>query len=445
MFKIKIHGIDNPYEFNELIKIFINPKDYILTNEVADIEINTEENLSKQEIKVKLYQALSNSTGKSPAWGTLTGVRPVKLAGQIFDQLNDYDKSIVKLKDTYLLSDEKARLILDTYLRQQKVFGKPPKESASMYIGIPFCPTRCAYCSFASYQVKEEEKTRYLNSLLKEIDYVASKVNKIQLESIYIGGGTPTSLSDEQLDILLSKVESSFDLTKVKEYTVEAGRPDTITKSKLEVIKNHNINRISINPQTMKDSTLELIGRKHTSEDIRNAFTVAKEVGIKDINADVIAGLPEETPKDFENTLKELIKLGPSNITVHTLAVKRASKLHEADQDYHYKQGEIVGEMLKISQDILSKNGYLPYYLYRQKHMAGGFENIGYCKDSSDCLYNVRIMEERQSIIALGAGGISKAYYPDEDRHERIPNVSNYEIYIDRLDEMIDRKEKNLF
>lgn len=440
MYKIHLENVENPYEYNELIKIFLNPKDYDLTNENPDISISGN---SKQDIKVKLYKELQKITSKSPEWGTLTGVRPVKLAGQIYEKYLDYDKTIEEFQNKYLLSDEKAHLIVDTYLRQQNVFGKPAYGSASMYIGIPFCPTRCSYCSFASNQVNEEEKGRYLDALLKEIDYVSSQKN--DLESIYIGGGTPTSLSDEMLETLLKKVKDSFDISSLKEYTVEAGRPDTITKSKLEIIKGYGVDRISINPQTMKDSTLELIGRKHTSQAIRDAFKLAHEVGIKEINADIIAGLPEESPEDFANTLDEVIAFKPTNITVHTLAVKRASKLHEEDADYHYRQGEIVREMLKISREKLIQNGFKPYYLYRQKHMAGAFENIGYALDGSDCLYNVRIMEEKQSIIALGAGGISKIYFPKEDRHERVPNVTNYEIYIDRLDEMIDRKRQNFY
>ncbi|MCQ2550886.1 MAG: coproporphyrinogen dehydrogenase HemZ [Clostridia bacterium] len=434
MYRINLHNITDTYEFNELIKIFLNPKVYTLDGEGDVIDINLTGSQDKHQIKREIYQKLSEITGKKPAWGTLTGVRPVKLAGEIGD------KEI--LMDKFLLSSEKADLILDTYERQQKVFGKPPVNSAGVYIGIPFCPTRCSYCSFASNQVDDLEKDRYLQALFKEIDYVREKHPSI--ESIYIGGGTPTSLNEKQLNLLLDKV-NTLDLGQCKEYTIEAGRPDTITREKLEIIKAHGIERISINPQSMKDHTLELIGRKHSSKAILEAFKLAHEVGIKDINADIIAGLPEETVEDFKSTLKQVIDLGPTNITVHTLAIKRASKLHEEDKDYHYKQGGVVEAMLAESRKMLSQYGYTPYYLYRQKHMAGAFENVGYTLQGSDCLYNVRIMEEKQSIIAMGAGGISKAYYPLEDRHERVPNVTNYQIYIERIDEMIKRKEDNLF
>ena len=264
-------------------------------------------------------------------------------------------------------------------------------------------------------------------------------------ESIYIGGGTPTTLTAQQLDLLIETVKEHFDLSKCIEFTVEAGRPDTITKAKLDVLAKHGIERISINPQTMKDETLRLIGRSHSVDDIRKAFEIAGEDNRFLINADLIAGLPEETPEDFQRTLEEVISLNPANITVHTLAVKRASRLIEADESYHYRQAKVVDEMLKISSQMLDSKDYRPYYLYRQKHMAGALENVGYCKDDTPCVYNIRIMDEHQSILALGAGGISKRYYPEENRLERVPNVSNYEIYIERLDEMIERKRINFF
>lgn len=280
-----------------------------------------------------------------------------------------------------------------------------------------------------------------------EIEYCgqAMKDGNIFAESVYIGGGTPTTLTAEQLDLLLKKIEKCFDLSKTAEFTVEAGRPDTITKEKLDVLSAHKIQRISINPQTMKDETLKIIGRDHDSQQIRDAFKMAVAGYDFLVNADVIAGLPGEKPEDFERTLSELIELGPANITVHTLAVKKASRLIEADETYHYRQADVVEEMLAISKDMLRKSGYRPYYLYRQKHMAGALENIGYCKDDTPCVYNIRIMDESQSILALGAGGISKKYYPHENRLERVPNVSNYQIYIERIDEMIDRKRKNFF
>ena len=460
MYNFVIKKDANKYDFTELIKIFLTPEDFRSYTEDEFDDLPPEQKESGQTvyfndcssddknlIKRRIYSFLSQETGVNPPWGILTGVRPVKLTGELFDKLSDEDKIRKELSETYLLSREKADLLIDTYRYQQEVCGKPPHNSIGLYIGIPFCPTRCLYCSFTSNQVPESEILRYLEALKKEIEYVGKRMKETGLwsESIYIGGGTPTTLTAEQLDDLLTTVEDNIDLSNTVEFTVEAGRPDTITFEKLQSIKRHGVQRISINPQSMKERTLELIGRSHQPADIIKAFEKSNRVGIPMVNADIIAGLPEEEPEDFADTLKKILELAPENITVHTLAVKRASRLVEVDKDYHYKQGERVKEMLDISREMLSKAGYRPYYLYRQKHMAGSFENVGYCKEETPCIYNIRIMEEHQTILALGAGGISKMYYPEENRLERVPNVSNFEIYISRLYEMLERKEKNIF
>ena len=456
MYKIIINNVTDKYDYNELIKIFLKPEEYVLCQADEEVEVsedfvtlnvNEVANEDKNLIKRELYLKLSEVTNQKPAWGILTGVRPVKLTGELVEKHGSVESVRNLLKDFYLLNDEKANLLINTYNYQQEILGKAHENSIGVYIGIPFCPTRCLYCSFTSNQKGPEEVQKYLDSLLEEIEYAgnAMKETGMYAESIYIGGGTPTNLSAEQLDILIKKTKECFDLSKCIEFTVEAGRPDTITEEKLKVISNHEIGRISINPQTMKDETLKLIGRLHTVDDIREGFKIANRVGDFIVNADLIAGLPGETPEDFKNTLEEVISLGPSNITVHTLAVKRASKLIEADESYHYKQAKVVEDMLAIAKELLDKEGYRPYYLYRQKHMAGAQENVGYCKGDTPCIYNIRIMEEKQSILALGAGGISKKFYPAENRLERVPNVSNYEIYIERLDEMIERKRNNFF
>lgn len=458
MRNIVIRKISNKYDFIELIKIFFSPKEFSVftEEEYGSVEIDEEDVLiefnaegftEKNQIKREIYLGLSQLTGTRPPWGILTGVRPVKLTGELLKKYGSGEKVFKKLTEFYLLSYEKAKLLMDICQYQQEVTAKPPAESVGVYIGIPFCPTRCLYCSFTSNQKGQEEIERYLEALITEIKYAgeAMKRSGMYPESVYIGGGTPTTLTAGQLDRLITCVEENFDLSENAEFTVEAGRPDTITPDKLAVLSRHGVDRISINPQTMKDDTLSLIGRSHSVEDIRKAFKSAKDAGNFVINADLIAGLPEETPEDFEKTLRELIDISPANITVHTLAVKKASKLIEADEYYHYKQAETVEKMLDMSKEILEASGYRPYYLYRQKHMAGALENVGYCKKDTPCLYNIRIMEEKQSILALGAGGISKKYYPCKDRLERVPNVSNYEIYIDRLDEMIERKKNNFF
>ncbi len=252
-------------------------------------------------------------------------------------------------------------------------------------------------------------------------------------------------MTAEQLDNLLSHISDAFDLKRLKEFTVEAGRPDTITAQKMKVLQKHNINRISINPQSMNIKTLEKIGRAHRPEDIADAFALAKDSGIPVINMDIIAGLPGEDESDFAYTLDTILRLAPENITVHTLALKRASRLKEIDSEYNYKQGKTVRAMLDHAKEKLNQSGYHPYYLYRQKQMTGNFENIGYAKGNTEGIYNIRIMEEAQTIIALGAGGISKVYFPEANRLERVANVSNYEIYIERLNEMLQRKTDNLF
>lgn len=453
MYVLKLENINthmNQYE--ELVKLFLNPADFkVITDEDDD---QTYENVrtfkfdgDKNRIKREIYQYLSEVTGEKPKWGILTGIRPVKLAGELYDAMGDRTSVKQHLAEEYLISDEKAELILDMYEYQQKHLGKPPAGSAGIYIGIPFCPTRCLYCSFTSNQVKPEKYEGYLEALFREITFVGEGMKRdgITVESVYIGGGTPTSLNADQLDRLLTHVRNSFDLSASREFTVEAGRPDTFTYEKLEVLKKHGVERISINPQTMHDRTLVTIGRDHTVQQTREAFEMASKCGIPVVNADLIAGLPDESADDFIESLNEVLKYGPENITLHTLAVKRSSRLKELDENFHYKQPRLTEEMLTRAKEILTAEGYRPYYLYRQKHTAGSTENIGYCKNDTLSLYNVRIMEEAQSIIALGAGGITKVYYPDENRLERVPNVSNYEIYIERIEEMLERKSKDLF
>jgi len=295
--------------------------------------------------------------------------------------------------------------------------------------------------------VGEGEMVRYLEALYQEIDFVGTNMalRPIQTETVYIGGGTPTTLTAGQLSMLLGRMKDKFDLSAMREMTVEAGRPDTITPEKLDVLRAFPVDRISINPQSMKEETLALIGRSHTTADTRNAFQITRKAGIHVINADIIAGLPGETSEDFQRTVTELLELGAENITVHTLAVKRASRLKEIDEDFHYKQAALVEEMLEYADRMLRRNTYKPYYLYRQKHTSGSTENIGYCKDGAIGIYNIRIMEEKQHILALGAGGMTKVYDPEENRLSRIPNVSNYEIYIQRIDEMLQRKANHLF
>jgi len=463
LYRFKFNGTDNINQFEELIKVFLQPSEYEIGDPADFIYDFTGD---KDEIKRRLYLDLVSLTNKRPKWGILTGIRPVKLASELESSGDPYDT----LLEDYYLSEGKAKLTTEILKYQQDLVGAPDTGSLSVYAGIPFCPTRCMYCSFTSNQVTDSEIERYLEALHKEIEASGKLVSEYhpagwqashmctavgfrpagsevtiwpehyRIESVYFGGGTPTTLSAGQLDELLTNMEKSFDLSEIKEYTVEAGRPDTITEDKIRALLDHGVDRISINPQTTKEKTLELIGRKHTVNDVYKAFEIAHKCGVPTINADLIAGLPEESHDDFIKSLGDIIGLGADNITLHTLAVKRASKLKELDENFNYKDELLREEMLKNAHVILREEGYRPYYLYRQKHTSGNTENTGFCKDDKASLYNIRIMEEKQSILALGAGGISKVYYPAENRLERIANVSNYQIYIERIDEMIERK-----
>ena len=458
MYKIGIIDLDKIEVLRELTNEFLMPKDYLL--EVInpedganwDIVIDAGEFRKTQDgitdsqrrelAKRELYFSLTKLTGYSPLWGTLTGVRPVKLAGELVEKLGR-EETYNRLRDYYLISEEKTNSILDMYDYQMNSLGKADNNSISLYIGIPFCPTRCLYCSFASNQVPDSEIEKYLPALVKEIESVSTIIKErgYITESIYMGGGTPTTLTSNQMKMLLSEINKHFDIDGIKEFTVEAGRPDTIDKDKLLVLKDFGVGRISINPQSMKESTLKLIGRSHSVKEIEKAFSLAQGIGFDSINCDTIAGLPEETLDDMKHTLNELYEMGPDNITVHCLAVKRASRLNEEDPDYHYRQGVITREMLDYADSFLKEKGFNPYYLYRQKNMAGSGENTGYSLPGKEGLYNVRIMDEHQTIIAMGAGGITKYYHPEENRLERVPNVTNYQQYIERIDEMIWRKK----
>ena len=450
--RIKIHGWEKPAVMRELIDEFVRPEEYELLPDDGFrcdqcIHINLAGSTDRDEIKAELFDRLYELTGRRPDWGILTGVRPVKLAGEMLEKVQNPDAVLHTLTGPYRLSEEKANLIVDTYNRQNSIFGKPKPNAVGIYIGIPFCPTRCVYCSFASNQVPDSEIERYMPVLLKEIAYTGKRMKEygLEAESIYIGGGTPTTLSEGQLKTLLTEVKNSLHSPETREFTVEAGRPDTITPEKLAVLEILGVDRISINPQSMQQKTLDRIGRFHTPQDIERAFREARQFGFSVINADLIAGLPGETADDFRDTLQRILSMGANNITVHTLAVKRASRLKDIDGNYHYKAADTVAEMLRYSKETLTENGFHPYYLYRQKHMAGYFENTGWSLPGAENLYNVRIMDEHQTIIALGAGGISKRYYPETNRLERVPNVTNYREYIDRIDEMLIRKENKLW
>nr|WP_263331329.1 coproporphyrinogen dehydrogenase HemZ [Paraclostridium sp. AKS73] len=382
-------------------------------------------------------------------WGILTGIRPVKIVHSLLDEgLSEFEIR-QNLKDNYLIKDEKIDLALDIAKRERVFIYPIDKNKISLYVSIPFCPTRCVYCSFPSNPMKQFGHLRenYVKAIVKEIKGLAKllKETNKEIETLYIGGGTPTTLEAEQLDDLIKSLFIELDLTKIKEFTVEAGRPDTITREKLEVMKKHNVTRISINPQTMNNGTLVKIGRDHNVDDIVRCFNMARELGFNNINMDIILGLVDENVEMVRNTLERIKELSPESLTVHTLAIKRASTLKENLDKYELTRYEEMISMINLSMEYAKSMGLNPYYMYRQKHMLGNLENIGYAKEGFECIYNIQIMEEKQSNLAVGAGAISKYVYVDEDRIERTDNVKNVEIYIDRVDEMIERKEKEVY
>ena len=399
---------------------------------------------TKNQLKQKLYQVLSDITGEKLPWGTLTGIRPTKIPMKLLEEGKSKAEIRSYMKDTYFASDEKIDLSIDIAERELEILKKIDYENGySLYIGIPFCPTTCLYCSFTSFPLVSwrTKVDSYLDALEHELDYVAVKFGKKNLNSIYIGGGTPTTLEPYQLDRMIRKIRCSFDLSDCLEFTVEAGRPDSITREKLETLKKWGITRISINPQTMKDETLKIIGRRHTVAQTVESFQMARELGFDDINMDLIMGLPEESLEDVKNTLDQVKALKPDNLTVHSLALKRAARLNMFKEDYKDYKMVNTTEHMDLTAEYAKEMGLEPYYLYRQKSMAGNLENVGYASPGKAGIYNILIMEEKQTIVACGAGTVTKRVYGD-GRIDRCDNVKDVKLYMEKIDEMIRRKQK---
>lgn len=376
------------------------------------------------------------------SWGVMCGIRPAKNVRELFEE-GYSEKEIAEIfKNVYEVSDEKTELAMRVAENEKALLESIGKNSISLYIGIPFCPTRCVYCSFVSTDIRVSGKYMddFVNKLLLEIDKTAEIVKKIgaYIENIYIGGGTPTTLSTDHFKRIFERLSRYFDLASLREFTVEAGRPDTISEEKLEVLKKYGVNRISINPQTMNDNTLKKIGRSHSSEMIYRAYGSARKIGFDVINMDLIAGLPDESPDMFKNSLDKVIQMGPENITVHSLCLKRAARFKMTDNEL--AKAEYMNEMLSYTQRIMDKKGYEPYYMYRQKNSSGNLENVGYARPGTMSSYNVNIMEEKQTIIALGGGGSTKLV--SGDRIERIFNFKDPLEYIQRFDEILRKKDK---
>jgi coproporphyrinogen dehydrogenase HemZ len=422
-------------------------------NANANTNTNTNTNTKhidriKKEVSRLLYNVLSEYTGKKLPWGVLTGIRPAKIAYELLEEGIKRDEIIKTLEQNYMVSNKKAVLAYNVASVEKKILDETKDNMIGLYIGIPFCKSRCLYCSFTSNCIKKQGHLveKYMDTLKREIslsnDIIKEKGYKIQ--TIYIGGGTPTSIATGYLEDLLQYIENTLDLEDLEGYTLEAGRPDTIDEVKLMMIKNSRVDRISINPQSMNENTLRIIGRNHTPEEVKDAFHLARNIGFKNINMDIIVGLPGENLKMFENTLKNIKMLNPESLTVHALAIKRASRLSEEMEKFNHISDEEAIMMTDRAYECALSMGMYPYYLYRQKNIAGNLENVGYFKPGFESIYNIQMMEEKQTIIAFGAGAVTKVIYPDKNRIERAFNVKSLEEYIKRVDEMVERKRKLL-
>ena len=376
-------------------------------------------------------------------WGNLVGIRPVKRVVKMMNDGLSHETIRTILERDYQVSSEKIELAMKIAEIERSVMKTIPENAVSLYIDIPFCPSKCVYCSFASMPVSEMADfiEPYLNALYAELDKIKTVVTdlKLQIISIYIGGGTPTSILSLELDNLLYKITQTFDLSHLLEFTIEAGRPDTITESKLEVMKKYGVDRISINPQSMNDKTLEIIGRKHTVEQIYKAFELAQKYDFKSINMDVIAGLPRESVSEFAHTIDAVTALAPENITVHTMSIKRAARLNQNRDFAGLPEDFDVTEMIRYAHEKLRKTGYEPYYLYRQKNILGDLENTGFSRDNTPGIYNICMMEEIRSVLSAGVGAVTKLVY--DDHIERIFNVKDVREYLKRAEEMLERKD----
>lgn len=390
-----------------------------------------------------LYKLLCDFTGLTQPWGILTGVRPVKLLRRLAEESSE-EQAVKKFEKDFFVSNEKIALSRETEHNERKILELSKPESFSLYVGIPFCPSRCSYCSFVMASIERAEKLiePYTKLLCEEIKQTAEIANKLglRLETVYFGGGTPTTLSAEQLDTVLRTVNNSFDMSTCREFTVEAGRPDTIDIAKLFALKENKVDRISINPQTVNDEVLKTIGRKHTAQQFFDAFELARKCGFNNINTDLIAGLPTDTPESFKNSLDSIVRLNAECITVHTLCMKRASRLTTEGVTLDLQQARDAREMLAYTQNILGQNEYIPYYMYRQSRMVGNLENVGWSKKGFESLYNVYVMDETHTIFACGSGGVTKLKRNNPDYLERIFNFKYPYEYIDRFDELIQRK-----
>ncbi len=412
------------------------------TEKISDCD----EGKTEWQMAAMLYECLCSVSGKEQKWGLLTGVRPTRLVHRMLDENKSVGEIREKFISQYLVSDEKFNLVWQTAKVERGIISGAKPQDFSLYISIPFCPSRCNYCSFVSGSVEKFASIipSYVEHLAKEIEYTAKLIKNVglNLKSVYFGGGTPTTLSAQQLEFLMGKIAENFDLSQINEYTVEAGRPDTVTSEKLKTIYTMGADRISINPQTFNDDVLKEIGRKHTTEQTLKAYELAKTVGFKTINMDLIAGLTSDTFDSFKNSLETAISLKPENITLHTLTVKRAANLAEQGNEIFVKGETPAEKMVGISRDTLYMGGYFPYYLYRQKGTLSNLENVGYCTEGHEGYYNIYIMDEVHTIVALGAGAVTKLKQPRGEEIERVYNYKYPLEYINGFENILSRKKE---
>ncbi|ASW42559.1 coproporphyrinogen III oxidase [Clostridium isatidis] len=442
----------NEIKFEEegeyIVNIFEGKADFKYENYYKEIIIS--ENI-KDDVKKLVFSSLKDITGDYYPWGTLVGIRPSKIALKNLEEGYSEEKIIDIFQEKYLASEEKAKLCIEI-AKKEKIFVNRDKRNIAIYVGMAFCPTRCLYCSFTANPIGSNKKNinPYLNALSYEISEMEKYINErnLNIESVYFGGGTPTSVNNKDFEFIMEKIYNNFILNRnVKEFTVECGRPDSITVEKLEIMKKYNTTRISINPQTMNDKTLKMIGRGHTSKEVIEVFKIARRLGFDDINMDIIIGLPGEGISEVNHTVKEVLKLKPDSLTVHGLSLKRASILHEnfiLKKGIQIKKQNELSEMYEASRNLAKDLGLEPYYMYRQKNMVGNMENIGYCKRGKENLYNIEMIEDKQTIIALGADAVSKVVFLDTNRIERCANVKDVKEYVNRIRELVEEKKKLL-
>ncbi|MFR3909615.1 MAG: coproporphyrinogen III oxidase [Clostridium paraputrificum] len=416
-------------------------------NDISREDYKNDNEYYKETIKKVIFKALRDITGDEYPWGTLVGIRPSKIALKHLREGKSEEEVKEIFFEKHITSEEKAQLCIDVAEFEDKYVNKDPKNIA-IYVGMAFCPTRCLYCSFAANPIGGNKKlvNPYLEALTYEIEEIKKYVDEkgLRIESVYFGGGTPTAVNDEEFENLMNKIYNSFvENRELKEFTVECGRPDSITLNKLQTMKKYDVTRISINPQTMNDETLKLIGRGHTSQDVIDKFKMARELGFEDINMDMIIGLPGEGLQEAKITSREIKKLSPDSLTIHGLSLKRGSIMYEnfiLKKGLGLKSQEEIMKMYEESKNLAKELELTPYYMYRQKNMVGNMENLGYSKKGKECIYNIQMIEDKQTIIALGADAVTKVVFLENDRIERFGNVKDIKEYVNRIKEMVDGK-----